>query len=439
MHNHHVPRDLKKQDAHNFAKCWLIFKNLSPADSAVNVMKWSLKILPHLKHVATVPCETPVTHWIWSSPGATHQSRLCVSVTWSPHTPSSVLICMWWGSILTHSGSCTGYGAVCRVMPSRRTSRHQRCAAIWWCLRIICWQSGWDVWQPADTATGSALPGREGPSQGQAVDTVNADCRCAQAAERRFRRTLAEVDRVAWNNALKLMHLLYEKKNSNYWRDKTAVSKGNTMRLWRTFRGVLGEAPRPHSAEDFASFFRDKVDGVRASSSSTSTYDVPLKSHTDIGRMDACVSQWGWKTEWHSHEQNVRPWSSPYVAGEGNAGTFIPIHNDIVQQVADHRLFSCGIQAGSCPAAVTEAWTWCQRPEEFSTCVQPAIPLQIVGKSHTVVYTGSRRSLTSTGWCWWHSLLAGSITAWRWPQPKSSMTCCLLQTGGRWRHSACST
>ena len=206
-----------------------------------------------------------------------------------------------------------------------------------------------------------------------------------------------------------------------------------------TFRGVLGEAPRPHSAEDFASFFRDKVDGVRASSSSTSTYDVPLKSHTDFGRMDACVSQWGWKTEWHSHEQNVRPWSSPYVAGEGNAGTFIPIHNDIVQQVADHRLFSCGIQAGSCPAAVTEAWTWCQRPEEFLTCVQPAIPLQIVGKSHTVVYTGSRRSLTSTGWCWWHSLLARSITAWRWPQPKSSMTCCLLQTGGRWRHSACST
>jgi len=46
-----------------------------------------------------------------------------------------------------------------------------------------------------------------------------------------------------------------------------------------------------------------------------------------------------------------------YVAGEGNAGTFSPVHNAFVQQVADLRLFSCGIQAGSCPAAVKEAWT----------------------------------------------------------------------------------
>ena len=42
------------------------------------------------------------------------------------------------------------------------------------------------------------------------------------------------------------------------------------------------------------------------------------------------------------------------MAGEGNAGTFIPVHNAFVQQVADLRLFSGGIQAGSCPAAVKE-------------------------------------------------------------------------------------
>jgi len=78
------------------------------------------------------------------------------------------------------------------------------------------------------------------------------------------------------------MHSQYEKKCSNYWRDEIAASKGNTTRLWRTFRGVLGEAPwdetGPHSAEDFASFFRDKVDDVRASTSSTPIYDVPLRA-----------------------------------------------------------------------------------------------------------------------------------------------------------------
>ena len=120
----------------------------------------------------------------------------------------------------------------------------------------------------------------------QSTPWFDADCRAvrrrARAAERRFRRTRAEADRAAWNNALKLMHSQYEKKCSNYWRDEIAASKGNTTRLWRTFRGVLGEAPcdetGPHSAEDFASFFRDKVDGVRASTSSTPIHDVPLRA-----------------------------------------------------------------------------------------------------------------------------------------------------------------
>ena len=93
--------------------------------------------------------------------------------------------------------------------------------------------------------------------------------------------TVTLTQQLYWNNALKLMHSQYEKKCSIYWRDEIAASKGNTTRLWRTFRGVLGEAPcdetGPYSAEDFASFFRDKVDGVRASTSSP-IYDVPLRA-----------------------------------------------------------------------------------------------------------------------------------------------------------------
>ena len=52
-------------------------------------------------------------------------------------------------------------------------------------------------------------------------------------------------------------------------------------RLWRTLHGVLGEASNVDAseliAEEFAVFFKDKVESVRASTSSTPLYDVPSK------------------------------------------------------------------------------------------------------------------------------------------------------------------
>ena len=43
-------------------------------------------------------------------------------------------------------------------------------------------------------------------------------------------------------------------------------NKGDMKKLWRTFRGVLGDAdldvPDDHTADDFATFFQDKVDVV---------------------------------------------------------------------------------------------------------------------------------------------------------------------------------
>ena len=75
---------------------------------------------------------------------------------------------------------------------------------------------------------------------------------------------------------------MYETKNSNYWGDEIAASKGNTRRLWRTFHDTLGEVSRDenggHTADDFASFFEDKVDGVWASIASTPVYDVPYRA-----------------------------------------------------------------------------------------------------------------------------------------------------------------
>ena len=64
--------------------------------------------------------------------------------------------------------------------------------------------------------------------------------------------------------------------------NEIAASKGNTWRLWRTFHDTLGEVSRDetggHTADDFASFFEDKVDGVQASTASTPIYDVQYRA-----------------------------------------------------------------------------------------------------------------------------------------------------------------
>ena len=120
----------------------------------------------------------------------------------------------------------------------------------------------------------------------QTTPWYDADCRAARrrvrAAERRFRRTRVEADRHAWEDKVKAMRMLYETKNSNYWRDEIAASKGNTRHLWRTFHDTLGEVSRDenggHTADDFASFFEDKVDRVRASTASMPIYDVPYRA-----------------------------------------------------------------------------------------------------------------------------------------------------------------
>jgi len=82
------------------------------------------------------------------------------------------------------------------------------------------------------------------------------------------------------------MRALYEDKNTRFWRDEIAASKGDSSKLWRTFSGVLGDAPPAdsdvHTADDFATFFNDKVDAVRASTAATPLYDVPHRTTTTM-------------------------------------------------------------------------------------------------------------------------------------------------------------
>jgi len=73
--------------------------------------------------------------------------------------------------------------------------------------------------------------------------------------------------------------MLYENKNTMYWQDEIAASNGNMRRLWRTLKGVLsdhgGEDVSVNTPHDFPTFFKDKVESVRLSTSTTPSYDVP--------------------------------------------------------------------------------------------------------------------------------------------------------------------
>jgi len=117
----------------------------------------------------------------------------------------------------------------------------------------------------------------------------DAQCRTARrrarAAERRFQRSHSDVDRQAWSEKLRLLRTLYEQKHSDFWRGEIAASKGDSRRLWQTFKNVLGVTPTAdcdaHTAE-FAHFFQDKVETVRASSAATPPYDVLHRSTPTI-------------------------------------------------------------------------------------------------------------------------------------------------------------
>ena len=110
----------------------------------------------------------------------------------------------------------------------------------------------------------------------------DAECRSerrrVRAAERRYRRIRCDVDKRAWHDKWRQLRVLYERKDSQHWRAKIEENKGDMKKLWRTFRGVLGDAdpdvPDDHTADDFATFFQDKVDVVRASTATTPSYDV---------------------------------------------------------------------------------------------------------------------------------------------------------------------
>jgi len=113
----------------------------------------------------------------------------------------------------------------------------------------------------------------------------DAECRAfrrrVRAAERRFRKTHQDADKMSWLTQSKSLRLLYEQKNRLYWRTNIDDSKGDSRKLWRTLSSIMGDTKNTsnssgHTADEFATFFSKKVDDVRQSTSSTALPDVAV-------------------------------------------------------------------------------------------------------------------------------------------------------------------
>ena len=93
--------------------------------------------------------------------------------------------------------------------------------------------------------------------------------------ERRYRRSQTDADRLAWFQQIKIMGLLYEEKSHLYWQMMISHNKDNAKKLWRTFDSILRTSKQRStsvcstlSADEFAKFFQQKVEKVRAATAS---------------------------------------------------------------------------------------------------------------------------------------------------------------------------
>ena len=99
------------------------------------------------------------------------------------------------------------------------------------------------------------------------------DRRCEQVRtdtrrlERAYRRNKTAANREAWRCQSKLLLGTYRQKYVQYWSETISANKNDSKALWSKVN-VLLKTPQlstsvPHSADDFAAFFRSKVDKIR--------------------------------------------------------------------------------------------------------------------------------------------------------------------------------
>ena len=99
----------------------------------------------------------------------------------------------------------------------------------------------------------------------------SASKRKSRMLERHYRRMKSVLDRLEWLSQQRRTHALYQSKQNSYWEAKISESRGNLKKLWKNLASVskrekvVSHPSKGLTAESFLNAFRDKVEGVRAS------------------------------------------------------------------------------------------------------------------------------------------------------------------------------
>jgi len=80
------------------------------------------------------------------------------------------------------------------------------------------------------------------------------------------------------------MRSLYANKHNRYWQNEISVNKSNTQWLWWTLHSILVDSAHdddsPFPADDFAKYFKNKVDSAHTSTDAPPLYDIPCRVTT---------------------------------------------------------------------------------------------------------------------------------------------------------------
>ena len=121
------------------------------------------------------------------------------------------------------------------------------------------------------------------------------DCRKVKAKTRKleiqFRDKQSALDREVWRAHSRYQRFLFNEKYVHYWSDAIQSNKGDSKALWSKISALLKASPNTststNTADDFAIFFKNKVDVIRAATASAPPPIIEARSCSTLSTMKA--------------------------------------------------------------------------------------------------------------------------------------------------------
>ena len=135
------------------------------------------------------------------------------------------------------------------------------------------------------------------PSDAWYYEQCREQKRISRKLERRYKRTHRDVDHATWLSQLHSMHKLNDSKRSQFWSTHISSQRGKPREMWNSINRLLGR--QSHSqidetvidADTMASFFKAKVDDIRAATAHAGEPTYSCLLYTSPSPRDGLLSR----------------------------------------------------------------------------------------------------------------------------------------------------